>query len=423
MIMGRAALPFAIAVGLALAAPACGSGDSGSGSGGTSTGGTDGGSTGGSNTGGAGIGGASGGGSGGTGTGGAAGSSGAAGSAGSGGSAGLDCAKFSGVSAEGACSSYADAYCKLVTQCMSSFYDLFGWSGESQCVARIHLACLDTLAAPGMGLKPEYFAAYADWFSSLTCSATYDWALQSSSTDVPAGCGGPGSVADGKNCFDDQQCAGTSCLIPDNAVCGTCVTPAVGSACNTSSDCGDSFDCSGGKCQARAAIGEQCSGTSSCVKNAYCDSAGTCAAKLAAGGTCTSDTACQSSLVCGAGGACKKPTLGALGASCELSEARSCNVYAGLRCDVSSKTCVTETWPVVGEACGTFVVDGGTSNIPFCSGGARCVVDQSTGQGTCMAPIADGLACSSTAGPPCINPAECVGGVCTLPNSTSCPAN
>jgi hypothetical protein len=49
----------------------------------------------------------------------------------------------------------------------------------------------------------------------------------------------------------------------------------------------------------------------------------------------------------------------------------------------------------------------------------RCALATGSNSGTCEATAADGQACDSSRGPPCLPPAYCAAGTCTLP-SASC---
>jgi hypothetical protein len=40
--------------------------------------------------------------------------------------------------------------------------------------------------------------------------------------------------------------------------------------------------------------------------------------------------------------------------------------------------------------------------------------------GTCEAPAGDGMSCDAVSGPPCLSPATCLNGSCTLPTPSSC---
>ncbi|MCC6666675.1 MAG: hypothetical protein IT375_23180 [Polyangiaceae bacterium] len=413
-----------------------GSGTGGSGTGGTASGGTSGGGAGGGAgaTGGSagatgGSGGATGGSGGATGGSGGTGGTGGAtgGSGGTGGSYPLDCKSFTSTTLDAACTSFSTEYCKYLGKCAPVFFSMFAFKDEAECASRLKLVCQNAAAAPGNGTKPALYAAYGSWLSKLTCNQMWDGTFVGvGDGTMPPECGTDGTLADGKTCFNDTQCKG-ECDKESDAACGKCVTPAAGSACQFSSDCGDDFYCDFGsnKCVAKLAVGATCSGSSSnqCVSGAYCDSnSKKCVGQSGAGSACTNSSQCKSPNICGANKLCKAPGMGALGASCDPAESQSCNSWMGLECDKLGKTCVASPAPGPGQQCGMLSTDGGTVFAMYCSGGAKCT-DHTTGPDTCMLPVADGASCSTTDGPPCKMPAECVAGKCVVPSGTTCPAN
>lgn len=443
MRLGRMLVVVACGVSLAMA---CGGDDDGGGSSGTGGAGTGGAATGGSSSGGSSTGGSSsggasgssgaGGGAGATGGGGGAsggtggaggGAGGAGGGTGGGGSYPLDCKSFTSATLDAACTSFSTEYCKYFGKCAPVFFSMFGFKDEAECTSRFKLVCQNAAAAPGNGTKPALYAAYGSWLSKLTCNQMWDGTFVSvGDGTMPPECGTDGTLADGKTCFTDTQCKG-ECDKDSDAACGKCVTPAAGSACQFSSDCGDGFYCDFGtnKCAAKVAIGATCSGSSSnqCVDGAFCDStAKKCVAQGGVGAACTTGGQCKSPYICGTNKLCKAPAMGTAGASCDPAESQSCNSWMGLECDKASKKCVASVVPGPGQPCGMLSTDGGFVFAMYCSGGAKCT-DHTSGPDTCMLPVADGASCNNDDGPPCQMPAECVGGKCVLPSGTTCPAN
>lgn len=341
----------------------------------------------------------------------------------SGGSAGTEspCSKYSGITPSEACKSFAEAECDLLTKCVPGVLDVFG-IGETACTARFELICTEGLTAPGVNGKAELAALRAETLMSMTCEEAYA-NLSYHPEKIPPGCGGPGSLGEGESCFESAQCASLHCAIDDNALCGTCLTPTTGTPCTGASDCGPAFWCDNFACAPRAALGRPCS-SFGCEFGTYCGPFSQCAALLGLGDTCSNDSDCESPLVCGIGSSwtCKHPALGVLGASCEPTETSSCAKWNGVKCDGMTKTCVADPVPVAGEACGALATDAGTAYELFCTDGAKCVVDPSTQSGTCMQNAADGAPCSTTSGPLCSLPAQCISGVCTLPSPAACPS-
>jgi hypothetical protein len=104
------------------------------------------------------------------------------------------------------------------------------------------------------------------------------------------------------------------------------------------------------------------------------------------------------------------------GAACDPVGDR-CDRYAGLACGgLASSTCNRWLVASAGQACG---------NTPAgwaeCGAAGRCRVAAGAAMGTCDSHAADGGACAEgTAGPTCLSPARCVGGVCRLPVAGEC---
>lgn len=108
------------------------------------------------------------------------------------------------------------------------------------------------------------------------------------------------------------------------------------------------------------------------------------------------------------------------GASCDSKAATmpDCDRRLGLFCSRTTNTCVAYTYADDGQPCG--VVAGG---FAACNAGGLCVLAAGATMGTCKAAVADGQACDDTNGPPCVVPAKCVAGVCTLGNAAACPGS
>jgi len=391
---------------------ACGGGDSGppggsfAGSGGSGNAST--GATGGTTSGGAG--GTSGSSTGGTTSGGTGGAGGSGGTI-----SGVGCKGYANISADAACTKWASSVCGVFTQCWTEYLILEAWDSLATCQDRIKVECLQTLAAPGVQLKPAIYAAGADIWSQTTCSKLY--AFQN-----PVGgwlasdpdCGGPGSLADGATCYVDEQCSGLDCDIPTGAHCGKCKSPGKqGAICFVDFDCEPDLYCVSKMCQVRSKLGEACTANAQCVSGAFCDN-GKCANRLAAGGACDETSDCQPEFVCSSSGTCKTPSLGTSGASCDFMETYSCDAFKGYDCDLNTKTCMLNTWPGVGQPCGA------TGNF-WCSGGATCVIQIGQPSGTCMKVAADGATCSDFVGPDCTKPAECINGKCAVVDASVCP--
>lgn len=401
---------------------ACGGGSGGDGpptmvftggSSGLGGGGADGSSTGGASGGSGASGGTSGTGA----SGGTAGTGASGGTGGTGGTTtGVGCAAYATMTADAACTKWGTALCKLWYQCSTDYGVTQGYDTQTTCQARLKLECLQSLAAPGVQLKPAAYSVAADIWGKTACTTLY--AFQNPVGDAiekdPA-CGTKGSRADGAGCYLDEQCTGNICDVPSGAHCGTCKSPGKqGAPCGIDVHCAVGFYCVSKLCQPEAQLGQTCSVNPQCVSGAFCSS-GKCAPRLAAGGTCDDDSDCQVGLVCGSTDTCKTPSLAVAGASCDPLETLSCNSWKSYDCDPTTKKCVLETYPGPGQPCGSTTGDFG------CTGGATCVMPTGQWDGTCMKVLADGASCSESSGADCLDPAECVNSKCTVVDATVCP--
>lgn len=135
---------------------------------------------------------------------------------------------------------------------------------------------------------------------------------------------------------------------------------------------------------------------------------GVCVPFATVGSPCNQEHPCQRDLIC-RNGSCAKPLEAAQ--PCDPLK-QECNLASGLYCG-KSKVCGQAKTAKAGEPCG--LLTGG--EVAACSGGATC-----TGvvNALCQAVAADGGACDAIKGPHCMNPATCVGGVCTIASAAAC---
>ncbi len=251
---------------------------------------------------------------------------------------------------------------------------------KASCVRILAGAEQSAAALPGSGVTPENVEACAKALAAQGCEDPA-W---------PAACALSGTVPTGGACSSSVQCvAGDGCTATLQT-CGTCVVlPKEGEPCPV------------GMC----ATGLECfpNGTSS-----------QCVAPVPQGGHCDGVLhLCTSGLQC-VSGACAA-LLGA-GAACDPTN-DACDYTQGMYCGTSA-TCTKVTTATVGQACST------VSPQILCAGlGVACVLSsQLTPQsGTCVAPLADGQACT-VVGPMCTPPSACLNGVCAKPSLPVCGA-
>jgi hypothetical protein len=289
-----------------------------------------------------------------------------------------------GPSADVACTSLAESYCKKLGDCFPLGLDvLFG--DASTCQARAKAQCLRTLGAPGVHETPSMASACATDLLAESCPAVLGKDVTPSC--VPA----PGDVANGAACGDDEQCASGFCPVAGDAVCGTCAAlPKVGDTCIAGA-CGRELACVSGVCQKPGKIGDSCD-----PKANPCETGVSCF-----GGKCVAG--------------------GGPGALCDSSEKLhpNCDITQGVGCNPGTHVCQKVLEAKAGDACG---VDFAAGTYSICTAGSICRTTAGGFTGTCIAPAADGAECNTdpSVGPECLSPAKCVGTVCKLPDPASC---
>jgi len=291
-----------------------------------------------------------------------------------------------GATSSDPCVDLAKASCAERDTCTNGVANLVRYGDVGTCEARSQLSCAHVLTAPNTGATNATVEACAASYATETCA---DWL---SGAATMACLPQAGSVANGKACAFNSQCASTYCATGRDVACGVCAElPKVGDDCSATGEC--------------ANRGLQCvSGTQKC------------AAPVAKDGACDSDNPCASGLSCVGSKQGQNPTKGAcllagtmVGAACDPKRqtAARCENALGLVCDGTTNKCVAAAMAAAGEPCGN--VSGVRT---ACKAGGQCVLPAgmsgAQAEGTCVAPAADGAACDTNAGPPCLSPAKCV---------------
>jgi hypothetical protein len=291
-----------------------------------------------------------------------------------------------------ACLEQATARCmKLMTCSPTDLQHRFG--DLATCQTRSQIACNSGVNAPDTAASAVNVLACANAIPAMTCAAFL------SGVQPPAAClppSGPGSGT----CAFDAQCADSFCGVGAFALCGLCeATPVVGTPC-TVSGCGPNLECFGGVCETPGGAGAQCGkGHAPCLDGFTCV------------GSNQNNSTCKISGV-------------AVGTACDPTQQQKadCNGDLDLTCNTNTKKCVTMPFVAAGQPCGTI------NNVFTDCIASTCVIPQNQTKGTCVAPAADGAACSTAAaGPDCQTPARCIPttptgttGTCQLPGSKSC---
>lgn len=209
--------------------------------------------------------------------------------------------------------------------------------------------------------------------TGATSSATCEQVLE---RDFGAACTpAPGTLIDGMACFAGRQCKGGACKSAKGQTCGVC-GPAQDAAgpCTNHGDCKGALGCFNGNCGKFRLAGESCG------------------ANL---------PMCRLDLFC-SGGTCTKPA--GAGQACDKTHPLSC-AYLTQSLWCKAGTCAKMKFATAGEACDADTI---------CP--ANLCIEASK---TCGAFAKDGEACDDTT-KPCIEPADCVAGLCKLPNPASC---
>jgi hypothetical protein len=300
------------------------------------------------------------------------------GAGGAGGGVAGDAAARSDVFTGDPCTDYATYLCELEQACNLLVFRNLLWGDLAVCKERRKLRCAWRMGAPGSNDTAARVGACASALSRFTCS---DYGNEER---WPESCGTPaGALGDGAACAVGSQCRGGGCFPAEGAACGTCsVLPGVGAAC-PNGVCDAFLRCHSGTCVVPPKLGDSC---------------------RYGGPLCGYGLAC----IGAASGQGKCLTHLDLGATCDPS-AIECNDTQGLVCDNSTKLCrVDPGLPAPGESC----LAG-----QYCRADAWC----NFFLGRCEPRRREGQACgTSTGAPVCLQPATCVGNVCTLPNGNAC---
>jgi hypothetical protein len=301
----------------------------------------------------------------------------------------------SGPSADKACGDLAQARCVRRASCTNGTRVTRDYGDMTTCVERERLACINGLGAPKTGNTPSGVESCAAALPSVGCD---DFFLN----NLPSSCIAVGQTFAAGTCAFNGQCQTSLCAVVKGTTCGTCQgQPSPGASCATVG-CGRGLDCSANTmvCVAPGNIGTLCDADHPCLPDLSCQGASS-----ASMGMCVAAVAM-------AGQPCGNP-VGQPG----------CNNLIGLRCNAKTHQCGNIAYVGDRMPCGT--LDDGS--FAACSGGGLCVIPTGQAIGACKAPAADGGACDTDAGPPCLAPARCVtgggtatAGNCRLPDPVSC---
>jgi hypothetical protein len=283
-------------------------------------------------------------------------------------------------SVEVACAAIVAAKCKKAGECLPAELSVNYGTAEA-CIERESLLCTGIYAAPGTSRTPAMDAACAEAIAAMTCDRVLH-------DPVPEPCLPPaGTLPDGRPCGSSAQCESGYCRFVQPNICGACTSKVgAGEACLGRADCLEGLGCG-------------FDSTTSDTTTSVCMPYGT-----TVGSTCP----------CGPGLYCQNSTM-----SCQMAaeagnpcaEDFDCASFPYRVCNTRTKQCEDIAVASAGEICGATEAGGYVD----CAEGGACSAFR--GQGTWLAPAADGASCGGT---PCLAPAQCIGGTCIVFSTARC---
>jgi len=295
---------------------------------------------------------------------------------------------------------------------------------------RFKIACQRTLDAPGASQAKSYVQTCAAALETGACES----ALSACEANVA------GDLEDGTACGESIQCKSGYCKKENGSECGKCTARLpIGADCKDGGRCVFGADCAysvtGGvstqKCVAEKKLGAgedctprpgesvECSAGLRCKRDGIGAGAKSiCAAREPEGGVCQTIADCVFGLGCNGGKCGARPAVGA-----ECGPADECAI--GASCNVATKKCEKVVKVNTGESC---------DERHRCSTG-NCEGEKVDSKpdgttvatpGKCVAPLADGAACTKGSlptdgpAPDCDAFADCVNGTCAIPDPASC---
>ena len=282
----------------------------------------------------------------------------------------------SGPTPEEACLRLATVRCQKYNECRPRWLQA-NLGDVDTCVTQYAAtSCRNRLGIAGSSDTPATIEACTAALTSATCAQFLDNDLAVSAC-LPL----PGALPTGAACGTPAQCQTTTCEFPAGAECGTCGPPlrAAEAPCTSGNQCESNLQCFNGVCALPGGLGARCTNSFGCQYPLSC-LVDRCAVSANAGESCAT---------------------------------APCNDRDGLIC--RNRNVVCEPWELAGpgEPCNN-------ADFRFCSGAGFCVTTGASTEGTCLAAAGLGAPCNNSVGPFCLPWAQCVGGVCKIPDPGMC---
>jgi hypothetical protein len=306
------------------------------------------------------------------------------------------CGCGSSTSNDQACSDLAAARCAKRMSCGStSIQRVYG--DLNTCLAREKLICVNSLAAKSTGNSAANAENCAAAYAGQSCADFFVG-------NPPAVCVYTGTLASGTSCAFAGQCSTTYCVNEKVTQCGTCGAAPSGACdattCARGQECFNDTVAMTMSCITPGSMGSPCNRTNPCQAGLSC-----------VGATMMAMGSCQTAATM-------------MGAACDPRQQMmpGCDANQGLYCNATSKTCQALAYVGDGAPCGQ-LADGTDA---ACTAGGECILATGSRMGTCKAPAADGAACDTSSGPPCLSPARCVtggsgtAGTCMIADASKC---
>jgi hypothetical protein len=234
---------------------------------------------------------------------------------------------------------YATSICDYYAKCLPEYLEP-SFGDAFTCASYYERLELAALTLPGSALTEAALNA---------CAARYDAGTCDEAAGRYAECAFKGTLADGKGCAIDAQCAGGVCAKVGQATCGTCAefVQANGDCSADTSRCAVGLACHNNVCVTLQPKDASCAGGQGCAAGLVCSTGDTCQPVAQLNQPCPLGHECSITLTCDQGTkkcvAGPATTYAGVGQSCASG---SCSASV---CDTTSKTCVARL--IVGASC------------------------------------------------------------------------